>query len=142
MFFLREDHVCFVLCKDYVNVYVVLCERSSPTKESDELSPVETVKPRSIPALSADVTTNQDPEYILTELSRALTASQYRYEAPNHKYTLLCSYGDQKLSFVQWEAEICRLPLRSLNGIRYKKLAGNSAQFKAVLTRLSGEIKL
>lgn len=99
------------------------------------------VRPRSVHVLTADVLSSQDASVMLTELKRALTVTQCRSEVLSTKYVLLCSYGDNS-QVVQWEAEICRLPLRATNAIRYKKIAGASSHFKAVVTRLASEMKL
>ncbi len=128
-----------VLC----NIVVVICliDRSPGGADAGGGADDE-LKPRSVHALTADVLSSEEPDVLLVALRRAVTASQWRCETVGSKYMLLCSQGDSKGNFVQWEAEVCRLPLRSTNAIRYKKVTGTSAQFKAVMTRLSTELNI
>ena len=97
----------------------------------------EAGKPRSLRfTFSMQTTSNKSPEDIMTEVMRVLRESDVHTEKQD-VYLLLCEQGD-----LQWEMEVCNLPRLSLNGLRVKRIAGNSVTYKNVCTNLIKQMKL
>ncbi|XP_074991288.1 serine/threonine-protein kinase MARK2 isoform X8 [Calonectris borealis] len=113
-----------------------------PEKESREASGRE-AKPRSLRfTWSMKTTSSLEPGEMLREIRKVLDANSCRCE-PQERFVLLCAHGAPGHdSFVQWEMEVCKLPRLSLNGVRFKRIAGTSMAFKNIASKVANELKL
>ncbi|KAM9257514.1 serine/threonine-protein kinase MARK2 [Morus bassanus] len=113
-----------------------------PEKETREASGRE-AKPRSLRfTWSMKTTSSLEPGEMLREIRKVLDANSCRCE-PQERFVLLCAHGAPGHdSFVQWEMEVCKLPRLSLNGVRFKRIAGTSMAFKNIASKVANELKL
>ncbi|KAM6188576.1 serine/threonine-protein kinase MARK2 isoform 3-T3 [Sarcoramphus papa] len=113
-----------------------------PEKETREASARE-AKPRSLRfTWSMKTTSSLEPGEMLREIRKVLDANSCRCE-PQERFVLLCAHGAPGHdSFVQWEMEVCKLPRLSLNGVRFKRIAGTSMAFKNIASKVANELKL
>ncbi|XP_074932720.1 serine/threonine-protein kinase MARK2 isoform X3 [Phalacrocorax aristotelis] len=113
-----------------------------PEKEPREASGRE-AKPRSLRfTWSMKTTSSLEPGEMLREIRKVLDANSCRCE-PQERFVLLCAHGAPGHdSFVQWEMEVCKLPRLSLNGVRFKRIAGTSMAFKNIASKVANELKL
>ncbi|KAJ3084231.1 Map microtubule affinity-regulating kinase [Physocladia obscura] len=95
-------------------------------------------KPRTLRfTFSAGTTSSKDPDTLLDELERVLRSERIKYEL-HDGYLAVCKYEDD----VEFEIEICKLPRLNLNGLRFKRMAGNSWTYKNLLTTVIEKLKL
>ncbi|XP_069665524.1 serine/threonine-protein kinase MARK2 isoform X2 [Haliaeetus albicilla] len=113
-----------------------------PEKETREAGARE-AKPRSLRfTWSMKTTSSLEPGEMLREIRKVLDANSCRCE-PQERFVLLCAHGAPGHdSFVQWEMEVCKLPRLSLNGVRFKRIAGTSMAFKNIASKVANELKL
>ncbi|EPZ34932.1 Kinase associated 1 (KA1) domain-containing protein [Rozella allomycis CSF55] len=96
----------------------------------------EKQEPRSLRfTFSVSTTSTKSPDEIAAEITRALTDSQVQYEQIS--YLFQCSVAG-----MEFEIEICKLPRLSVNGLRFKRLNGNSWVYKQLCTTLLEKMKL
>ncbi|CAI8017825.1 MAP/microtubule affinity-regulating kinase 3 [Geodia barretti] len=100
-------------------------------------------KPRSLRfTWSMKTTSNMDPHAMVDEICRVLDNNSISYEK-RERFLVLCNYGEgEGGNLVQWEMEICKLPRLSLNGVRFKRISGNSMDFKQIATKVADELNL
>ena len=92
---------------------------------------------------SMKTTSVMQPAAIVREIYAVLKSHKCRYETVE-QYVLMCWHGDENSSeaYVQWEMEVCRLPRLSLNGVRFRRIAGSAISFKTIATRIMNDLKL
>ncbi|KFO69240.1 Serine/threonine-protein kinase MARK2, partial [Cuculus canorus] len=114
----------------------------APDKEPREAGGRD-AKPRSLRfTWSMKTTSSLEPGEMLREIRKVLDANSCRCE-PQERFVLLCAHGAPGHdSFVQWEMEVCKLPRLSLNGVRFKRIAGTSMAFKNIASKVANELKL
>ncbi|XP_054651511.1 MAP/microtubule affinity-regulating kinase 3a isoform X14 [Dunckerocampus dactyliophorus] len=100
-------------------------------------------KPRSLRfTWSMRTTSSMEPCDIMREIRKVLDANNCDYEQ-QESFLLLCVHGDGRAeNLVQWEMEVCKLPRLSLNGVRFKRIAGSSIAFKNIASKVANELKL
>jgi len=108
-------------------------------------SPAPSVEePRSLRfTWSMKTTSVLEPDAIIVKICAVLTKHNCRYETVS-QYALMCWHGDENSpeAYLQWEMEVCRLPRLSLNGIRFRRIAGSAISFKNIATEITNELKL
>uniref|UniRef100_A0A8C1PJK5 non-specific serine/threonine protein kinase n=1 Tax=Cyprinus carpio TaxID=7962 RepID=A0A8C1PJK5_CYPCA len=115
----------------------------SGDQQKDEGKDGEDGKPRSLRfTWSMNTTSTMEPADIINEIRKVLDANSCSHQQ-RERFLLLCAHGDSRTdSLIQWEMEVCKLPRLSLNGVRFKRISGNSIAFKNIASKVAGELKL
>ncbi|XP_054651506.1 MAP/microtubule affinity-regulating kinase 3a isoform X9 [Dunckerocampus dactyliophorus] len=118
-------------------------EGSSRHVPGDQKGENKDGKPRSLRfTWSMRTTSSMEPCDIMREIRKVLDANNCDYEQ-QESFLLLCVHGDGRAeNLVQWEMEVCKLPRLSLNGVRFKRIAGSSIAFKNIASKVANELKL
>ncbi|KAL7750248.1 hypothetical protein RI367_004421 [Sorochytrium milnesiophthora] len=104
--------------------------------ESTEAPTVPTPEPRSLRySFNVSTTSTKPVEEIMGAIVRALAELKIEYEV-NH-FVITCCAED-----VDFEVEVCKLSRLSLNGVRLKRLGGNSWSYKKVCNDLVQKLEL
>ncbi|XP_076131475.1 serine/threonine-protein kinase MARK2-like isoform X1 [Alosa pseudoharengus] len=100
-------------------------------------------KPRSLRfTWNMKTTSSMEPADMMKEIRKVLDANSCEYES-RERFLLQCISGSPlREDFVQWEMEVCKLPRLSLNGVRFKRIAGTSIAFKNIASKIANELKL
>ncbi|XP_063059225.1 serine/threonine-protein kinase MARK2 isoform X2 [Engraulis encrasicolus] len=100
-------------------------------------------KPRSLRfTWNMKTTSSMEPAEMMKEIRKVLDANNCEYES-RECFLLQCISGNPlREDFVQWEMEVCKLPRLSLNGVRFKRVAGTSVAFKRIYSKIANELKL
>ncbi|XP_063719752.1 serine/threonine-protein kinase MARK1-like isoform X7 [Symsagittifera roscoffensis] len=109
-------------------------------------------KPRSLRfTWNMKTTSAMDPADMMSEIRKILDNNNCDYEQ-RERFLLLCTFQDGaggavsvnqgEASVIQWEMEVCKLPRLSLNGVRFKRIAGTSIGFKQIASKIANELKL
>eukprot|EP00128_Syssomonas_multiformis_P011327 Colp12_sorted_trinity150504_noHs@11955 len=94
-------------------------------------------EPRSLRFMfSVSTTSSKDAHELMEEIKRVVNLQNIQYEE-KEPFLIQCQAPD-----VQFELEICKLPRLSMNGIRMKRLGGNSWTYKKVCQELIEAINL
>nr|XP_058947558.1 MAP/microtubule affinity-regulating kinase 3-like isoform X5 [Pocillopora verrucosa] len=100
-------------------------------------------KPRSLRfTWSMKTTSSMEPQEMMDEIRKVLESNSCDYEQ-RENFLLFCCHGNPAdANHVQWEMEVCKLPRLSLNGVRFKRIAGTSINFKNIASRVANQLKL
>ena len=79
---------------------------------------------------------------IMEQIYRVLESKSIPFEK-KERYLVLCTHGEgDGGNLVQWEIEVCKLPRLSVNGVRFKRISGNTMEFKQIASSVANELKL
>lgn len=93
-------------------------------------------EPRSLRfTFSVSTTSTKEPDALMSEITRALTDANVPYEV--NGFLIIGTSQD-----VEFEIEVCKLPRLSMNGLRFKRMAGNSWAYKELCTELISKMQL
>ncbi|KAI9193352.1 serine/threonine-protein kinase MARK1-like protein [Polychytrium aggregatum] len=84
---------------------------------------------------SVSTTSSKSADAIMAEIERVLTECSVTHEVAG--YAASCKFQD-----IEFEIEVCKLPRLSLNGLRFKRMSGDSWAYKNLLTELIGKMAL
>lgn len=123
--------------KDSVSSSSPLSSTPSSTQSAKD------TKPRSLRfTWSMKTTSSMEPSEMMKEIRKVLDSNSCEYEL-HERFMLFCMSGKpSREDFVQWEMEVCKLPRLSLNGVRFKRIAGTSIAFKNIASKIANELKL
>lgn len=94
-------------------------------------------EPRSLRfTFSVSTTSTKDTQHILNELHRVLQESKIEYRQDKFITTCVTNCG------VEFEIEICKIPRLSVNGLRMKRLTGNSWEYKNIISEIVKKMDL
>jgi MAP/microtubule affinity-regulating kinase len=94
-------------------------------------------EPRSLRfTFSVSTTSTKDTQHILSELHRVLNESQIEFK--QEKFVTTCVTPAD----IEFEIEICKIPRLSVNGLRIKRLTGNSWEYKNIISELVNKMDL
>ena len=141
---LQVSNMNFTVCD---NMYVCACVFISVLK----LTHTHTLftyrgsedKPRSLRfTWSMKTTSTLDAQNMMEEICRILESNSISYDK-KERFLVLCTHGEgEGGDLVQWEMEVCKLPRLSLNGVRFKRISGNSMAFKQIASKVANELNL
>ncbi|ELR14943.1 MAP/microtubule affinityregulating kinase [Acanthamoeba castellanii str. Neff] len=93
-------------------------------------------EPRSIRfALNVSTTSAKSAEEIMNEVSRVLALNNTTFTTSS--YCAYCTCDD-----VHFEVEVCKLPMLSMNGIRFNRISGDAWNYKRIAARLIEQMEL
>jgi len=111
----------------------------------DEISRSPVDEPRCLRfTWNMKTTSALEPDAIVREICASLVKHDCRYETAD-QYTLMCWHGDESsaaVACIQWEMEVCRLPRLSLNGVRFRRIAGPAISFKNIANKITNDLQL
>ena len=100
-------------------------------------------KPRSLRfTWNMKTTSSMDAHQMMEEICRVLENNRIFYEKRD-RFLVLCTHGEgEGGNLVQWEMEVCKLPRLSLNGVRFKRISGNSMAYKDIASTVTNALSL
>lgn len=103
---------------------------------SSKKSLTKTDEPRTLRfTFSVSTTSTREPAHLLKEIQRVMAESGV--SCKNEAYVINC-----ELDNIAFEIEICKIPRLSVNGLRVKRLTGNSWEYKSLVTALIGKMDI
>lgn len=79
----------------------------------------------------------------MDEIARVLELHSIAFER-KECFVVNCTHGEGGAGgeLVQWEMEVCKLPRLSVNGVRFKRISGNSMAFKQIASQITNDLNL
>lgn len=122
--------------KNVVDPLDVAATTNDKTKEPNKMS-----KPRSLRfTLTMKTTSSLQPNIIMNRIIALLQLQNITYELCGC-FIILANSGFSSHKVI-WEIEICKLPLLSLYGIKFKRIFGQTSLYKQIIEKLQKELKL
>ncbi|KAI9098708.1 KA1 domain/Ssp2 C-terminal domain-containing protein, partial [Phlyctochytrium arcticum] len=84
---------------------------------------------------SVSTTSTKEPDAILSEVLRVLTQAGVKFDMQG--FIANCSFQG-----IDFEMEVCKLPRLAVNGLRFKRMSGDSWIYKNLLTDLISKMNL
>ncbi len=91
-------------------------------------------------ALNVSTTSAKSPEEIMAQVARVLTANGIAHSFAG--YCAHCSFEDPAAGYLQFEVEVCKLPMLSMNGLRFNRISGDAWAYKHTAARLIQQMEL
>ncbi|KAI8614337.1 KA1 domain/Ssp2 C-terminal domain-containing protein [Chytriomyces sp. MP71] len=100
-------------------------------------------KPRSLRfTFNSNTTSSKLPDEIMAEIIKTLNKQVIAY-TPITRYLLECVWTSSGKEPIKFEIEVCKLPrLKSLFGLRFKRLSGTSSDYKDVCDAFLASVAL
>lgn len=115
------------------------------SSEMGSVTPGEENKPRSLRfTFNSNTTSSKQPDEITAEIVKACTKLAVTQKMAS-KYLVDCSWNNPASGkeTTRLEIEVCKLPrLNNLHGLRFKRLGGNSSDYKEICEKLLATIQL
>ena len=120
---------------------------TSPLPHGAEDEPVKTEdnKPRSLRfTFNSNTTSGKPPDDIISEVAAACDSHGIGHRlASRFLIECFCQPGGAAKDALKFEIEVCKLPrLKNLHGLRFKRVAGSSADYKYVCEKILGTVML
>ncbi|XP_037679637.1 serine/threonine-protein kinase MARK2-like [Choloepus didactylus] len=130
-----QKHFCFRFARNNMDV--------PENKELVGMLKPQEAKPHSLKfTWRMKKTSSMEPKEMMREICKVLDANGCEWDL-NNDYELFCMHGTPgQEDFVQWRVEVCRLPHRSLNGVKMKRISGTTGAFEAIASKITKELKL
>ncbi|KAI8895395.1 kinase-like domain-containing protein [Globomyces pollinis-pini] len=112
---------------------------TTPTEGSSEGSD----KPRSLRfTFNSNTTSTKPPDEIIVEVIKVCNKIGITHRLQN-RYLLECTLSAPSKEVLKFEVEVCKLPrLNNLHGLRFKRLAGASGDYKDICEKLLTTVQL
>jgi MAP/microtubule affinity-regulating kinase len=122
--------------------------KANDINSSNEMGPTtpgDENKPRSLRfTFNSNTTSSKQPDDIIAEIIKACNKLAVTQKL-NSKYLVECSWNNPASGkeTTRLEIEVCKLPrLNNLHGLRFKRLGGNSSDYKEICEKLLAAIQL
>ncbi|KAJ3314019.1 Map microtubule affinity-regulating kinase [Gonapodya sp. JEL0774] len=100
-------------------------------------------KPRSLRfTFNSNTTSSRPPDEIIQEVLSICDKLDVKHRMSS-RYVVECTFNANAEEAVKFEVEVCKLPrLKNLHGLRFKRIGGDSNEYKEICEKILAEVKL
>ncbi|KXS17055.1 kinase associated domain 1-containing protein [Gonapodya prolifera JEL478] len=100
-------------------------------------------KPRSLRfTFNSNTTSSKPPDEIVQEVLTICDKLDVKHRMSS-RYVVECTYNANAEEAIKFEVEVCKLPrLKNLHGLRFKRIGGDSNEYKEICEKILSEVKL